>query len=222
MRFAGGVNEERTVIAGQRPRINSKAVECTGLTPLCSTIKSPCMAVRDIVKLPDKKLPPDQQLRRKSEPVRHIDAEIVRLVGDMFDTMYKAPGIGLAAIQVDVAWRVITMDLSKKGNHQDRQVFINAEITWKSDEKVTNEEGCLSIPEQYEAIERAARVKAKYLDLDGREHEIEAGGLLATCLQHEIDHTKGVLFIDHLSRLKRDLFMKRYKKFIHTAKKPEA
>ncbi|MGA8497454.1 MAG: peptide deformylase [Xanthobacteraceae bacterium] len=180
------------------------------------------MAVREIVKLPDKKLPPDQQLRRKSDPVRYIDAEIRKLVGDMFDTMYKAPGIGLAAIQVDVAWRVITMDLSKKGNHKERQVFINAEIIWKSDEKVTNEEGCLSIPEQYEAIERSARVKAKYLDLDGTEHEIEADGLLATCLQHEIDHTKGILFIDHLSRLKRELFMKRYKKFIKTAKKPEA
>jgi peptide deformylase len=222
MRFAGGVNEERTVIAGQRRRINSKAVESSRLTPLCATIKSPCMAVRDIVKLPDKKLPPGEQLRRMSEPVRYIDAEIKKLVGDMFDTMYKAPGIGLAAIQVDVAWRVITMDLSKKGNHKERQVFINAEITWKSDEIVTNEEGCLSIPEQYEEIERPARVKAKYLDLDGREYEIEADGLLATCLQHEIDHTKGILFIDHLSRLKRDLFMKRYKKFMKTAKKPEA
>ncbi len=156
------------------------------------------MAVRDIIKLPDKRL------RLKSEPVKQIDDGIRALVDDMFETMYAAPGIGLAAIQVGVAKRVVTMDLSKKEGDHKPQVFINPEITWKSEENGTYEEGCLSIPEYYEEVERPAEVKVKYLDIDGKTHEIKAKGLLATCLQHEIDHTNGVLFIDHLSRLKRE------------------
>lgn len=151
-----------------------------------------------------------------------MDGDVKRLIHDMLDTMYAAPGIGLAAIQVGVALRVITLDLSKKEGHQERQVFINAEVTWSSAEKTRYEEGCLSIPEQYEEIERPAEVKVKYLDLEGKSHEITAKGLLATCLQHEIDHTNGVLFIDHLSKLKRDLFIKRYKKFTKAAKRVEA
>ena len=130
----------------------------------------------------------------------------------MFETMYDAPGIGLAAIQVGVAKRVVTMDLSKKEGDQKPQVFINPEITWKSDETATYEEGCLSIPEYYEEVERPAEVKVKYLDLDGKTHEIKAKGLLATCLQHEIDHINGVLFIDHLSKLKRDRVTKKFAK----------
>ena len=149
------------------------------------------MAVREIIKLPDKRL------RLKSEPVKRIDAGIRKLVEDMFETMYDAPGIGLAAIQIGVAKRVVTMDLSKKDDEREPQVFINPEVTWTSDEKATYEEGCLSIPEYYEEVERPAQVKVKYLDLDGKAHEIEADGLFATCLQHEIDHTNGVLFIDH-------------------------
>jgi peptide deformylase len=183
------------------------------LTPLYVPLKSPNMAVREIIKLPDKRL------RLKSEPVKRIDAGIRKLVEDMFETMYDAPGIGLAAIQLGVAKRVVTMDLSKKEDDHKPQVFINPEITWTSDEKSTYEEGCLSIPEYYEEVERPARVKVKYLDLDGEAHEIEAKGLLAICLQHEIDHTNGVLFIDYISKLKRDRVIK---KFAKAAKKVEA
>jgi peptide deformylase len=184
-----------------------------GLTPLYAPLKSPNMAVREIIKLPDKRL------RLVSEPIKRIDAGIRKLVDEMFETMYDAPGIGLAAIQVGVAKRVVTMDLSKKEDDHKPQVFINPELTWKSEEKSSYEEGCLSIPEYYEEVERPAQVKVKYLDLDGKGHEIEAKGLLATCLQHEIDHTNGVLFIDYISKLKRDRVIK---KFIKAAKKEEA
>lgn len=171
------------------------------------------MALRDILKIPDKRL------RLVSEPVKRVDAGIRALADDMFETMYDAPGIGLAAIQIGVAKRVVVMDLSKKDEAHQPQVFINPEITWRSDETSTHEEGCLSIPEYYEEVERPAKVKVKYLDLDGKAHETEVKGLLATCLQHEIDHTNGVLFIDHLSRLKRSLIIK---KFTKAAKKVEA
>jgi peptide deformylase len=171
------------------------------------------MTVRDIIKLPDKRL------RQVSEPVKKIDAGVRKLVDDMIETMYAAPGIGLAAIQIGIPQRVVTMDLSKKSDEQHPRVFINPEITWSSDVKVTREEGCLSIPEYYEEVERPAEIKVKYLDLDGKAHEITAKGLLATCLQHEVDHTNGVLFIDHLSKLKRDRVIK---KFTKAAKKVEA
>jgi peptide deformylase len=171
------------------------------------------MAVREIITLPDKRL------RLKSEPVKRIDASIRKLVEDLFETMYDAPGIGLAAIQIGVAKRVVTMDLSKKEDNHEPQVFINPEITWKSEETSKYEEGCLSIPEYYEEVERPAKVKVKYLDLEGKTHEIEASGLLATCLQHEIDHANGVLFIDHISKLKRARVIK---KFTKAAKKVEA
>jgi len=171
------------------------------------------MTARDIIKLPDKRL------RQVSEPVKKIDGGVRKLVDEMFETMYAAPGIGLAAIQVGIPQRVVTMDLSKKSDQQHPRVFINPEITWSSDDKVTHEEGCLSIPEYYEEVERPTEVKVKYLDLDGKAHEITAKGLLATCLQHEIDHTNGVLFIDRLSKLKRDRITK---KFVKAAKKVEA
>jgi peptide deformylase len=171
------------------------------------------MALREIIKLPDKRL------RLKSEPVKRIDAGIRKLVDDLFETMYDAPGIGLAAIQIGVTKRVVTMDLSKKEDDHKPQVFINPEVIWKSDEKSKYEEGCLSIPEYYEEVERPAQVKVKYLDIDGNEQEIEASGLMATCLQHEIDHTNGVLFIDYISKLKRDRIVK---KFAKAAKKEEA
>ncbi len=174
------------------------------------------MAVRDIIKLPDKRL------RLVSEPVKRIDAGIRKLVDDMFETMYAAPGIGLAAIQIGVAKRVITMDLSKKDDEHKPQVFINPEITWASEENSTYEEGCLSIPEYYEEVERPDQVRVKYLDLDGKSHEITAKGLFATCVQHEIDHTNGVLFIDHLSKLKRDRVIKKFTKAAKGAKKVEA
>jgi peptide deformylase len=171
------------------------------------------MALREIIKLPDKRL------RLKSEPIKRIDSGIRSLVDDLFETMYKAPGIGLAAIQIGVPKRVITMDLAKKDEEKKPQVFINAEVIWKSTAGAKYEEGCLSIPEIYEEVERPAQVKVKYLDLDGAEHEIEASGLLSVCLQHEIDHINGLLFIDHISKLKRDRIIK---KFTKAAKKVEA
>ncbi len=164
------------------------------------------MAVRDILIIPDKRL------RLTSEPVKRIDKTVRALADDMFETMYAAPGIGLAAIQIGVPARLITLDLAKKDEPPAPQVFINPEVTWSSDEKGAYEEGCLSIPEYYEEVERPKAVKVKYLDLDGKEREIEAAGLLATCLQHEIDHINGVLFIDYISKLKRDMVMKKFKK----------
>ncbi len=164
------------------------------------------MALRDILILPDKRL------RQVSDPVKKIDAGIRTLIEDMFEAMYDAPGIGLAAIQVGTAKRVVTMDLAKKDEPKNPQVFINPEIVWSSEEKATYEEGCLSIPEFYGDVERPAQVKVKYLDREGQPQEVEANGLLATCLQHEIDHLNGVLFIDHLSKLKRDRVIKKFTK----------
>jgi len=164
------------------------------------------MALRDILIIPNKKL------RLKSEPVGKVTADIRKLVDDMFETMYEAPGIGLAAIQVGVAKRVVTMDLSKKDGPENPRVFINPEVLWSSDEMSTYEEGCLSIPDIHEDVDRPARVKIKFLDLDGKAHEEEVDGLFATCIQHEIDHTNGVLFIDHISKLKRDRIVKKFSK----------
>ncbi len=176
------------------------------IDPMGSTAYLAFMAKREILIIPD------TRLRLKSERVKTIDQSVRALVEDMFETMYAAPGIGLAAIQIGVLQRVVTMDLAKKEEPKAPQVFINPEITWASDERGTYDEGCLSIPEYYEEVERPKAVKVKYLDLDGKEHAIEADGLLATCLQHEIDHTNGVLFIDHISKLKRDRVMKKFKK----------
>ena len=164
------------------------------------------MALREIIILPDKRL------RLVSEPVKKITADVRKLVEDMFETMYDAPGVGLAAIQVGTPKRVVTIDIAKKDDPKNPQVFINPEIVTVSDEKAIHEEGCLSIPEFYDDVERPAQVKVKYLDLEGQPHEVEADGLLATCLQHEIDHLNGVLFIDHLSKLKRDRVTKKYQK----------
>jgi peptide deformylase len=164
------------------------------------------MALRDIIILPDK------SLRSVSKPVDKIGDEVRTLVADMFETMYEAPGIGLAAIQVGVPLRVVTMDLSKREEHAEPKVFINPEIVSSSEEKSIYEEGCLSIPDIHEDVERPARVKVKYLDLDGKPQEAEAEGLFATCIQHEIDHLNGVLFIDHISKLKRDRIVKKFTK----------
>jgi peptide deformylase len=173
------------------------------------------MALRVILILPDKRL------RLASKPVAKVDSAVRRLVDDMFETMYAAPGIGLAAIQVGEPRRIITLDLSKKDEPKSPQVFINPELTWESDERRTQEEGCLSIPEYYEEVERPAEVRLRYLDLDGHTRELEAKGLLATCLQHEIDHLNGVLFIDHISKLKRDRVVKKFAKAAKQAGKRE-
>ena len=164
------------------------------------------MALRDIIILPDKRL------RLVSEPVKTVDAELRVLIDDMFETMYEAPGVGLAAIQVGVPKRVITADTAKKDEPKQPQVYINPEVVWSSEQKNTYEEGCLSIPEYYEEVERPAQVKVRFTDLEGRSHEVEANGLLATVLQHEIDHINGVLFIDHISKLKRDRVIKKFAK----------
>ena len=164
------------------------------------------MALREIIILPDKRL------RLVSEPVKAVNASVRALVDDMFETMYEAPGVGLAAIQIGVAQRIVTVDTAKKDEPKDPQVFINPEVIWSSDEKGTYEEGCLSIPEYYEEVERPAQVKVRFMDLAGKTHEVEANGMLATVLQHEIDHINGILFIDHISKLKRDRVIKKFAK----------
>ncbi|HXW20612.1 MAG TPA: peptide deformylase [Roseiarcus sp.] len=170
------------------------------------------MAIRPILILPD------ARLRLVSEPVKSVDNSIRELMDELVETMHDAPGIGLAAIQIGVAKRVLVLDLAKKDEPAQPQFFVNPEIVWSSDEKSVYEEGCLSIPEYYEEVERPSRVRAKYLDREGKRREIEVEGLMATALQHEIDHLNGVLFIDHISKLKRDRVIK---KFIKQAKQKE-
>ena len=155
---------------------------------------------------------PDSQLRLVSKSVETITDEIRRLADDMLDTMYDAPGVGLAAIQVGTPLRMVTMDVSKSETERAPMVLINPEVTWASEEKRTYEEGCLSIPEYYEEVERPDRIRFRYMNLQGETVEQEADGLMATCVQHEIDHLNGVLFIDHLSRLKRERVMKKFTK----------
>ena len=164
------------------------------------------MTIRPLVILPDSKL------RLVSEPVQEITGEIRRLADDMLETMYDAPGVGLAAIQIGVPVRMVTMDVSKTEDERQPMVLINPEIVWASEEKRVYEEGCLSIPEYYEEVERPDRVRFRYMDLNGQTIEQDADGLLATCVQHEIDHLNGVLFIDYLSKLKRDRVMTKFKK----------
>jgi peptide deformylase len=147
--------------------------------------------------------------------VERVDDSIRALMDDMLETMYDAPGIGLAAIQIAVQKRVIVMDVAKRQDDAasaDPICLVNPEILWASDELSVYEEGCLSIPEFYEDVQRPARVRVGYLDREGRRQEIEADDILATCLQHEIDHLNGVLFIDHISRLKRDRIFKKFSK----------
>jgi peptide deformylase len=164
------------------------------------------MAIRPLVKLPDAKL------RLVSDPVGPVTDEVRALASDMLDTMYDAPGIGLAAIQIGVPKRLVVIDLGKTEEERRPVVLVDPEILAASDEKRVHEEGCLSIPEFYEEIERPDRVTVRYRDLDGREIEAEAEGMFATCIQHEIDHLNGVLFIDHLSRLKRQRVIKKFEK----------
>ncbi len=155
---------------------------------------------------------PDSKLRLISEPVKEITKDIRQLADDMLETMYDAPGVGLAAIQIGMPIRMVTMDVSKSEDERQPMVLINPEITWASEEKRVYEEGCLSIPEYYEEVERPDRVRFRYMNLKGETVEQEADGLLATCVQHEIDHLNGVLFIDYLSKLKRDRVMTKFKK----------
>ncbi len=191
------------------------------------------MSVREIIHLPD------PVLREVSKPVERIDEPLLRLLDDMLETMYDAPGIGLAGIQIGVPLRIVTVDVGDpeeeaeavpqeaeagdettvegrrkaRKNFRPRPIFlINPKILTSSDERSVYEEGCLSIPEYYAEVERPAQVKVSYLDRDGKEQVIDADGLMATCLQHEIDHLDGKLFIDHISRLKRDMVVKKFTK----------
>ena len=188
-------------------------LESRDLTAADAPITSRSMAIRPIIDLNDKRL------RLISKPVEKITAEIRALADDMFDTMYDAPGIGLAAIQVAEPIRLITMDLAKKEGETEPRVFINPEILSASEELNVYEEGCLSIPEYYEEVERPAKVRFRFMDIDGKVHEEDADGLFATCIQHEIDHLNGVLFIDHISKLKREMVVKKFKKAAKLAAK---
>jgi len=155
---------------------------------------------------------PDPILRQISKPVEKVDDELRALMDDMLETMYDAPGIGLAAIQIGVPLRVIVMDLADNEEVPRPQYFVNPEIVNPSTKTSGYEEGCLSVPEFYESVERPQTCTIKYLDYHGKACEVLAEGMLATCIQHEMDHLEGVLFIDHLSRLKRDRILKKLKK----------
>ncbi|MGQ3210342.1 MAG: peptide deformylase [Shinella sp.] len=155
---------------------------------------------------------PDPILREVSKPIETMDSEVKKLADDMLETMYDAPGIGLAAIQIGVARRMLVLDVSKDGEDKTPLVFINPEVVSASDARSVYEEGCLSIPDYYAEVERPAMITVKYLDRDGKEQLTQADGLLATCLQHEIDHLNGVLFIDHISKLKREMVIRKFTK----------
>lgn len=166
------------------------------------------MAIRPILTVADA----TPLLKQKSAPVEKVDDELRALMDDMLATMYDAPGIGLAAIQVGVPKRVIVMDISRDEEARHPRYFVNPEILWASEETMPYEEGCLSVPEVYDEVERPARVRLRYLDYDGETVEEDAEGLYAVCIQHEMDHLEGILFIDHLSRLKRERAVKAVKK----------
>jgi len=169
------------------------------------------MALREILVVPD------PTLKQVSKPVETVDDELRALMDDMLETMYAAPGIGLAAIQIGVAKRVIVMDLARPEEDKQPRYYVNPEILWASEETAPYEEGCLSVPEIYDEVERPARVKLRYLDYHGKTVEEDAEGLFAVCIQHEMDHLQGVLFIDHLSRLKREQAVKKVKKWVRAA-----
>jgi peptide deformylase len=168
------------------------------------------MALLDILTVPN------PVLKQVSKPVERVDDDLRRLMDDMLETMYAAPGIGLAAIQVGVPKQVIVMDLARQGEPPEPRYFVNPEILWASEETAPYEEGCLSVPEIYDEVDRPARVKLRYLDYHGKDVTEDAEGLFAVCIQHEMDHLKGVLFIDHLSRLKRDRAVARVRKLART------
>ena len=154
---------------------------------------------------------PDPLLKSISKPVDKINNEIKILINDMFETMYNAPGIGLAAVQIGIPLRVVVIDISK-GDEKKPYFFVNPNIVWRSDKTSTYEEGCLSIPNQFAEIERPESCRVEYLDLNNQKKEIEASGLLSTCIQHEIDHLNGILFIDYLSKLKKNMIIKKVTK----------
>ena len=155
---------------------------------------------------------PDQRLQAVSTDVESVNSEIRKLVEDMAESMYAADGIGLAAVQIGVPKRIIVIDLDQKEGRKNPRAFVNPKILWASEERAVFEEGCLSVPEIWDDVERPARIRAEHLDRDGKLVTLEADGLLATCLQHEMDHLEGVLFLDHLSRLKRSIALRKLAK----------
>ena len=164
------------------------------------------MALLDII------VAPDPRLKRKAQPVDTVDAATAKLMAYMLETMYEAPGVGLAAPQVGVLKHVIVVDASRDPEKRESYRMANPEIVWASDEKKSCEEGCLSLPEEYEEVSRPDRVRVKYIDENNTPREIEADGLLAVAIQHEMDHLKGVLFVDHISALKRNIILRRLAK----------
>lgn len=155
---------------------------------------------------------PDPRLKLKAKPVAKVDAAVRRLMDDMLETMYAAPGIGLAAPQVGVAQRVLVVDVARDGEAAQPLKIANPEILWRSEELATYNEGCLSLPEHYADVSRPAKIKLRYLDHENELREVEMEGLLATCVQHEIDHLQGVLFVDHISALKRGMILRKLAK----------
>jgi peptide deformylase len=164
------------------------------------------MALLPIIKAPD------PRLKIKAKPVARVDAKVRRLMDDMLETMYRAIGVGLAAPQVGAAQRVLVIDVAREGEPPQPMRFANPEIVWHSDDLVTANEGCLSLPEHYADVERPSAIRLRYLDHENEIRELEAKGLLATCLQHEIDHLDGVLFVDHVSALKRGMILRKLAK----------
>lgn len=162
---------------------------------------------------------PDPRLKVKAKPVAKVDERIRTLLDDMVETMHAAPGIGLAGPQVGEALRLLVIDLAKDGEPSNPQKFINPEIVWASDEMLLWEEGCLSLPDQFADVERPKEVKVRYLDETGAKKELHATGLLAVCLQHEMDHLEGVLFVDHISALRRNMILR---KLVKTKKQKAA
>ena len=155
---------------------------------------------------------PNKLLRQISKPVQKVSDEERTLMNDMLDTMYAAPGIGLAAIQIGVPKRIIVMDISRDKDKKEPRYFVNPIVKSKNKEKVRYEEGCLSVPDQFAEIERPSTCEVEYLDYDGKKQLLKADGLLATCIQHEIDHLEGILFIDYLSKLKKSMIIKKLSK----------
>ena len=164
------------------------------------------MAIRTILTAPD------PRLKQPGKDVAKVDGDIRTLVDDMLETMYAADGVGLAAPQIGVSLNVVVIDIAQKDGKNEPQAFINPKIVWASEETAKYEEGCLSVPDIWDEVERPVAIRCEYLDRDGKPQVVEADGFLADCLQHEIDHLKGTLFIDHLSRLKRTMALKKLEK----------
>jgi peptide deformylase len=164
---------------------------------------------------------PDPRLKRVCAPLEHVDGEVRQLLDDMLETMYRAPGVGLAAPQVGVFKRVLVVDISKEGEERRAHRLINPELLWTSDEDASYEEGCLSLPDQFAEVARPASIRVAYLDEQGERRELDAEGLLATCIQHEMDHLDGLLFVDHISALKRNMILRRLQKAKKAGKLPD-